>query len=373
MNGMISLRIKQLKKAPAGYAGYEFIIRDTGIGMKQAFKAHIFDAFAREETATVSGIPGTGLGMTIVKNIVDMMGGTISVESQEGIGTEFTVTLNFKLSGEPVEYEKLEQLQGLRVLVADDDTDTCLNVSSMLKDIGMRPEWTVSGKEAVVRAKYAYENGDEFAAYIIDWLMPDMNGIETVRRIRSVIGGEKPIIILTAYDWADIEKEAREAGVTAFCAKPLFMSELRNILSKPFREEITVEEKKIDFSGKKILLVEDNQLNQEIAITLLEQMGLKVETANDGSVAVEIMEKAVPGQFNLIFMDIQMPFMDGYEATRHIRMLSDTEIASIPIVAMTANAFSSDQEKAMACGMNGYLTKPIDVKRIEEVLQEVLK
>ena len=373
MNGMISLRIKQLKKAPAGYAGYEFIIRDTGIGMKPAFKEHIFDAFAREETATVSGIPGTGLGMTIVKNIVDMMGGTISVESQEGIGTEFTVTLNFKLSGEPVEYEKLEQLQGLRVLVADDDTDTCLNVSSMLKDIGMRPEWTVSGKEAVVRAKYAYENGDEFAAYIIDWLMPDMNGIETVRRIRSVIGDEKPIIILTAYDWADIETEAREAGVTAFCAKPLFMSELRNILSKPFREEIPVEEKKIDFAGKKILLVEDNQLNQEIAITLLEQMGLKVETANDGSVAVEIMEKAVPGQYDMIFMDIQMPFMDGYEATRHIRKLSDAETASIPIVAMTANAFSSDYEKAMACGMNGYLTKPIDVKRIEEVLQEVLK
>lgn len=200
VGGMVSLRIKQLNNAPSGYASYQFIIRDTGIGMKEEFKYHIFDAFAREESATVSGIPGTGLGMTITKNIVDMMGGTISVESREGIGTEFTVSLNFKLSGEPVVYEKIEQLQGLRVLVADDDTDTCLNISGMLSDIGMRPEWTVSGKEAVIRAKYAYESRKEFSAYIIDWLMPDMNGIETVRRIRRVIGEGKPIIILTAYD-----------------------------------------------------------------------------------------------------------------------------------------------------------------------------
>ena len=372
VGGMISLRIRQLNKAPAGYATYQFIIRDSGIGIKQEFAEHIFEAFAREETPTVSGIPGTGLGMSITKNIVDMMGGTISVKSEEGVGTEFTVTLTFQLSGKPVVYEKIEQLQGLRVLVADDDTDTCLNICAMLSDIGMRSEWTASGKEAVIRAKYAFDTEEEFSAYIIDWLMPDMNGIETVRRIRRVIGDSKPIIILTAYDWADVEAEAREAGVTAFCEKPLFMSELRDVLSKPFRKEKPVKKEKIDFKGKKILLVEDNQLNQEIAVTLLEEMGLRVETADDGSVAVERLKEADADAFDLVLMDIQMPFMDGYEATRLIRAFSDPKVANIPIVAMTANAFSADQERAMACGMNDYLTKPINVKQMTEVLSRVL-
>lgn len=370
--GMISLRIKQLNKAPAGYASYEFIIRDTGIGMKQEFVEQIFDAFAREETATVSGIPGTGLGMAITKNIVDMMGGTITVKSQEGIGTEFTVSLTFKLSGETAVYEKIEQLQGLRVLVADDDTDTCLSITGMLSDIGMRSDWTASGKEAVIRAKHAYDTRDEYAAYIIDWLMPDMNGIETVRRIRRVIGEGKPIIILTAYDWADVEQEAREAGVTAFCAKPLFMSELRDVLSRPFRTTKPVKEKMVDFTGKKVLLVEDNQLNQEIAMTLMEEIGLMVDVADDGTVAVEKMKAAVPGQYDLILMDIQMPFMDGYEAAEQIRKIENPQIASVPIVAMTANAFSTDQEKAFDSGMNGYLTKPINIKAMMNVLDEVL-
>lgn len=373
VGGMVSLRVKQLASAPAGCARYQFIIRDTGIGMKQEFVDQIFDAFAREETSTISGIPGTGLGMTITKNIVDMMGGTISVKSQLDIGTEFTVTLSFRLSGEPVVYEKIEQLQGLRVLVADDDTDTCLNISGMLTDIGMRPEWTASGKEAVIRAKYAHEIGDEFSAYIIDWLMPDMNGIETVRRIRRVIGEGKPIIILTAYDWADVEAEAREAGVTAFCEKPLFMSELRDVLSKPFRKESVVEERTVDFTGKNVLLVEDNLLNQEIATTLLAEMGIHVQTADDGTVAVECMKNAPDGAYDLILMDIQMPLMDGYEATKRIRALPDGKGAAIPILAMTANAFSTDQERAIESGMNGYLTKPVNIKNMTDALKRAFE
>lgn len=371
--GMVSLRIRQLAGAPSGYASYEFIIRDTGIGMKEAFTQQIFEAFAREETATVSGIPGTGLGMAITKNIVDMMGGTIRVKSREGIGTEFTVALTFRLDGDPVVYEKLDRLQGLRVLVADDDTDTCLSICKMLFDIGMRADWTASGKEAVIRAKHAYETGDEFAAYIIDWLMPDMNGIETVRRIRRVIGEETPIIILTAYDWSDIEQEAREAGVTAFCEKPLFLSELRDVLSKPFRREVPDREQTFDFSGKKVLLVEDNRLNQEIAVTILREVGLSVDVADDGTVAVEMMKHAHPGEYDLILMDIQMPNMDGYEATRQIRAIGNPGIASVPILAMTANAFSADQERAMASGMNGYLTKPIDMKVMIAALCDALQ
>lgn len=370
--GMLSLRIRQLNNAPSGYAAYQFIIRDTGIGMKQEFVDQIFDAFAREETSTVSGIPGTGLGMSITKNIVDMMGGTISVKSQYGSGTEFTVTLTFRLSGEPTVYEKLDHLQGLRVLVADDDTDTCLNISGMLSDIGMRSEWTSSGKEAVIRAKYAYETGDEFSAYIIDWLMPDMNGIETVRRIRRVIGEGKPIIILTAYDWADVEQEAKEAGVTAFCEKPLFMSELRKLLSQQFEEEGEAEEPTVNFDGKRILVVEDNALNQEIIATILEEMGIRVDLAEDGTEAVEKMKDQDNNGYDLVLMDIQMPLMDGYEATRQIRSLPDEKASSIPIIAMTANAFSADQEQAISSGMNGYLTKPINIPAMVQKLKEII-
>ena len=372
--GTISLRIKQMKGAPAGYAKYNFIIRDTGIGMSKEFQQHIFEAFTRENNSTISGIPGTGLGMAITKNIVEIMGGSISVKSEEGVGTEFTVCLTFKLSGEKKIYEKIENLQGMKVLVADDDTDTCLSVSNMLTEIGMRSEWTVSGKEAVIRAKHAMDIGDDFYAYIIDWLMPDMNGIETVRRIRRVIGDDKPIIILTAYDWTDIEEEAREAGVTYFCEKPLFMSELRDLLSQRKHEEEPVRPTNIaSHKGKKILLVEDNTLNQEIATYILKDAGFIIEMADDGDVAVERMEQAQPGQYDLVLMDIQMPRMDGYEATRRIRALHNEYCANVPIIAMTANAFAEDKEKAFEVGMNGYLSKPINVAELLDTIGTVLK
>ncbi len=373
IGGTISLRIKQMKSAPTGYGNYQFIIRDTGIGMKPEFQKHIFESFSREETSTVSGIQGTGLGMAITKNIVDMMGGTITVKSEEGQGSEFVVDLTFKLSGEKKSYEKIEHLQGLKVLVADDDTDTCLSISSMLTEIGMRSEWTVSGKEAVIRAKHSMEIGDEFYAYIIDWLMPDMNGIETVRRIRRVIGDSQPIIILTAYDWSDVEEEAREAGVTAFCEKPLFMSQLRDLLSNPGSKEKETKEKEFDYSGKRILLVEDNELNMEIAQTILEDVGFIIDTANDGVAAVEKMEQASAGQYDLILMDIQMPIMNGYEAAKRIRKLKNPEIASVPIVAMTANAFEEDREKSYEAGMNGHLAKPVSVEKLMEMIHRVMR
>ena len=235
--GTISIRIAQKNGAPKGRGCYEFRIKDNGIGMSEEFQKHIFEAFSREESSTVSGIQGTGLGMSITKNIVDMMGGTIAIESEPGKGSEFIVDLCFALSGQRVEPKQLPQLEGLRALVADDDTDTCLSVSTMLSKIGMRPEWTISGREAVIRPRYAMEQGDEFSVYIIDWLIPDMNGIEVVRQIRKVIGKSCPIIILTAYDWTDIEEEARAAGVTAFCEKPLFLSELRRVLAEPYGAE----------------------------------------------------------------------------------------------------------------------------------------
>ena len=374
--GMISIRIAQKNGAPKGCVCYEFRIKDNGIGMSEEFQKHIFEEFSREESSTVSGIQGTGLGMSITKNIVDLMGGTIALTSEPGKGTEFIVTLCFTRSGQKTEPKQLPHLEGLRALVADDDTNTCLNVSTMLSKIGMRPEWTISGREAVIRTKYAVEQGDEFSVYIIDWLIPDMNGIEIVRQIRKVIGNRCPIIILTAYDWADIEDEARAAGVTAFCEKPLFLSELRRVLAEPFRAEPASEPAQptaADLKGKKLLLVEDNELNREIALEILKEAGFVVDTAEDGAVAVRKIKQAAPGQYDLILMDIQMPNLDGYEATRQIRALPDAEKANIPIFAMTANAFEEDRQNALAAGMNGHIAKPLDVPHLLRVLADALK
>jgi CheY-like chemotaxis protein len=347
--------------------------------MSEEFQKTIFDAFTREKTSTVSGIQGTGLGMAIAKNIVDMMGGVITVHSSEGEGSEFVVELPCKISSVSTKFEPLPELKGLRALVADDDTNTCLSVCSMLREIEMRPDWTNYGKEAVVRAKEALDQGDEFQVYIIDWLMPDLNGIETVRRIRKVIGSSAPIIILTAYDWADIEEEAKEAGVTAFCSKPLFMSELRSVLAQPFMdsqdmgEENENEESAMpDLSGKRVLLAEDNLPNQMIAEAILSGHGLVVEIACDGVEAVEKMKAAPAGYYDIVLMDIQMPNMDGYEAAKQIRALDDKAKASIPIVAVTANAFEEDRDLALAAGMNGHLAKPYDVPAIMEKLGELL-
>lgn len=260
----------------------------------------------------------------------------------------------------------------MRVLVADDDSDTAISVSRMVQEIGMRSEWTLSGKEAVLRTKVAVEQGDEFGAYIIDWMMPDLNGIETVRHIRKLIGESKPIIILTAYDWADIEQEAREAGVTAFCSKPLFMSELRDVLLQSYRvkkEETPASPYR--FEGKKVLLVEDNLLNQEIAQAILQDAGFTVDTADDGDVAVERLQDSKQGEFDLVLMDIQMPKMDGYAATRQIRTLP-SDVANVPIVAMTANAFEEDKQKAIRAGMNAHIAKPIEAGRLMETLSHIL-
>ncbi len=372
--GTISFRIMQKTTFRHGYGDYIFIIKDNGIGMSQDFVKHIFEPFERESTATQSGIQGTGLGMAITRNIVEMMNGTISVESEVGKGSAFTVELTLKLQDTKKNAEQLKELDGLRALVVDDDFNVCASVSKMLKHIGMRAEWTTSGREAAYRAKVAYDEGDSYHTYIIDWQMPEVSGVETARRIRSAVGEEAPIIILTAYDWTDIEEEAREAGVTAFCAKPLFMSDLKsallaanNLLEK---EDEAAAWTLADFSGKRILLVEDIELNREIAEVILTESGFLVESAPDGTDAVSMMEKAEEYYYDAILMDVQMPIMNGYEATRAIRSMHRKDVRNLPIIAMTANALEEDKEAALKNGMNAHIAKPLDMDIFINVLKE---
>ena len=286
---------------------------------------------------------------------------------------EFIVRLPFRTQPENHRIEKIAELEGLKALVVDDDFNTCDSVTKMLVKVGMRSEWTLSGKEAVLRARQSMELGDAFHAYIIDWRLPDMNGIEVTRQIRS-LGDDTPIIILTAYDWSDIEVEARAAGVTAFCAKPLFMSDIRDTLmaaigqNQAEQENPVLPETSSDFRGRCILLVEDNELNREIAVEILNEYGFLVDTAENGAEAVEKVKNSKPGNYDLVLMDVQMPIMNGYEATRQIRALDDPALAGITILAMTANAFDEDRKEALECGMDGFLSKPIDIEELISIL-----
>ena len=373
--GMVSMRISEKPGAPEGFARYEFCIRDTGIGMSEEFVARIAEPFERERNSTTSGIQGTGLGMAITKNIVDMMNGTIDIKSKQNVGTEFTVCFTFKLDGDVPESQTIPQLQNCRALVVDDDFNTCDSVTCMLQEIGLRAEWTLSGKEAVLRTRQAVMREDEYSVYIIDWLLPDMNGIEVARRVRKEIGEEVPIIVLTAYDWSDIEDEARSAGVTAFCSKPLFLSELRDCLQSIITEREDggkAEEKPARRTGH-ILLAEDNELNQEIAVAILEEAGFTIDVAENGQAAVEKLESSQPGYYRLVLMDVQMPVMNGYEATREIRRLKNKKLSRIPILAMTANAFEEDRQEAIRSGMNGHIPKPINVDTLMEAMDSLLE
>ena len=286
----------------------------------------------------------------------------------------FAFRLHREASKEP---QDIPELKNCRALVVDDDFNTCDSVSYMLGQIGMRAEWTLSGKEAVLRTRQAVTRGDTYCVYIIDWLLPDMNGVEVTRRIRKEMGEDVPVIVLTAYDWTDIEEEAKEAGVTAFCSKPLFFSELRSCLKSIVsaeEEEEKPEENTRIVNGRKgrILLAEDNELNQEIAVAILEDAGFTVEAADNGQIAVDMLKRSAPGYYLLVLMDVQMPVLNGYEATKQIRRFSNRKLADIPILAMTANAFEEDKQEAVKSGMNGHIAKPIDIDNLFDTLSQVL-
>ena len=374
--GTVSVRVRQFAGTVRDCAQYEFRVRDNGIGMSPEFAQKIFEPFERERTSTVSRIQGTGLGMAITRNIVEMMGGTINVQTEKNRGTEFIICLPLRVQTGTRREEKIAELAGLKALVVDDDFNTCDSVAKLLTRVGMRAEWTLSGREAVLRARQSIELGDPCRAYIIDWRLPDMNGIEVTRQIRS-LNDDTPIIILTAYDWSDIEGEAKAAGVTAFCSKPMFLSDLRDTLLTAIGHTQTEAQdilpgKNADFRGRHILLVEDNELNREIAVAILHEYGFLVDTAENGAVAVEKICTSDPGRYDLVLMDVQMPVMDGCTATQRIRALEDPVRAAVPIVAMTANVFEEERKRAFDCGMNGFLSKPIVIEELIDALKDLI-
>lgn len=372
--GCITLQITELPSQYGGYGTYRFTVSDTGMGMAPEFLERIFDPFERAITSRVSKIEGTGLGMTIVKSIVDMMNGQITVTSQLEQGSTFEVTLHFKLQeeAESVSFD-FSSLRATKALVVDDDADSCAYAAQILSDIGMCSESTCSGAEAVTKAVAAHADGSDYQMFIVDWKMPGMDGLETIRRIRTVVGDKLPVIILSAYDWSEIEAEAQAAGVTAFLSKPLFRSNLYYVINSIIMGVQTQEpagetEPKV-FAGR-VLLTEDNAINMEIAAEFIKLCGGEAEMAWDGNEAVSMVTDAADGYYDLIFMDIQMPRLDGYEATRKLRQLEQQQGRShTPIVAMSANAFAEDVDKAYEAGMDGYISKPITLGEVRQYLQ----
>ena len=373
--GSIRIEVKQEKGRRKGYHNYVFRCADTGVGMDAEFLEKLFQPFERAQDSTTSRVAGTGLGMAITKNIVDLMNGDIFVKSRPGEGACFTV--NIPLRQQDLQQEEIPgEWAGVRSLIVDDDVRTCEYTTELLKDMGLRAQFVTGGEDAVRFVIEEKDGSDPFELMIVDWKMPGMDGLEVTRRIRRTVGDDIPVIILTAYDWSEIESEAREAGVTAFLAKPFYRSKICYLLGELSGEkELTAQQDfggRPDCTGKRVLLVEDNEMNREIACVLIEEMGAQVEEARDGAEAVQMMSDSADGHYDMIFMDIQMPVMDGYEAAKEIRSLKRPDALKIPIVAMTANAFEEDVRIALDAGMNEHFAKPIDVRKLEVLLHRYL-
>lgn len=386
--GTVSLRIRELPSRIKGSGCYEFVFSDTGCGMSEDFVKKVFEPFSRANDSRVTKVEGTGLGMSIVRNVVNLMNGTIDVQSKLGEGTTFTVTVYMKLR-EGDEHD-LTPLEGLRVLVADDEESAAQSACEVLRSIGMEPDYVLSGDDAVEAVRTSQEEGHSYVAIILDWKMPGKSGIEAACEIREIVSDDMPIIILSAYDWTAVEQEARSAGVNAFIAKPLFRSRLIHVMKELLSDEVEepVSEYEVlqqsDFSGHRVLLTEDNSIAAAIALDIMGMTGLEVDHAENGRVAVTKLLEAEPGYYDLVFMDIQMPVMNGYEAASAIRAAAEGEgldgeaieprpdLGEIPVVALTADAFADDVARARAAGMNAHMSKPMEIELLVKTLHEWL-
>ena len=374
--GNIVFSIEEKPNSQSGLSCYEFTIEDDGIGMDEEFQRIMFQPFTRADDKRTTKIQGTGLGMAITQNIVNMMNGYIRVESAINKGTKFTVTIFLRLQEK--ELDKIKELANLPVLVVDDDVACCESTVQTLNEIGIAGEWVTSGEDAIARTFARHDRNEDYFAIIMDWKMPDMDGIETTRRIRKRVGREVTIIVLTSYEYSEIEDEARAAGVDAFISKPLFRSRLTATLTRIVSEkpdgsarDYLNDIKKSDYTNRRVLLVEDNDLNSEIAAEIIGMTGVTVDIVENGRQAVEKIEAADEGWYDLVFMDVQMPVMNGYEATAAIRALPGDR-GRLPIVAMTANAFAEDVQLAKSTGMNEHIAKPLDFGKLNVVLEKYL-
>ena len=371
--GMIQITMCQ-EKSPKGdeFIRTHFLIKDTGIGMSPEFLKNVFESYAREDSARVRKTEGAGLGMAITKYIVDAMDGDITVESEQGQGTEFHVMIDFEKASE---YEEEMTLPEWNMLVVDDDKMLCESAVSSLRETGVNAEWALDGESAVELIDKRHSENNDYHIILLDWKLPGMDGIETARAIRDRLGADIPILLISAYDWGDIEEEAKDAGISGFIPKPLFKSTLYNGL-KQFADiseikETEIQENEISFEGKKILIAEDNELNWEIAEALLSGLGMEIEWAQNGQICLDKFSGSPDGYYDAILMDIRMPVMTGYEAASAIRK-EDRKDSDIPIIAMTADAFAEDIKKCLDCGMNAHIAKPIDIQELSRVLNKYI-
>jgi CheY-like chemotaxis protein len=351
-----------------------FTVTDTGIGMDKAYLPKLFDAFSQEDSSTTNKYGSTGLGMAITKNLVELMNGQITVESEKGVGTTFTVTVTLRESGRQAARRHDFDLRGLSALVIDDDPIACEHAMLVLEKAGIASETVLSGAEAVETVKLRHARREAFDLILVDWKMPGMDGVETARQIRSILGGESAIIILTAYNWDDVLHEALDAGVSGFIAKPLslgnVLDEFQNALEKTAE---AAARRKADLSGRRILLAEDMEINAEIMTELLQMRGMSVDHAENGKIAVERFASSPENWYDAILMDIRMPEMDGLEAAAAIRAMSRADAKGIPIIALTANAFDEDVQRSLQAGLNAHLSKPIEPDSLFATLESLIR
>lgn len=376
--GRIQFTIRQMSRGDKD-AWLRFTVSDTGIGMSKVFQKHLFESFEQENPNISIKYGGTGLGLAICKNLVTLMGGSINVHSIEGVGSEFCVDVKLGLTEESYRRKNFDilKLRDLKTLIVDDDIVTCEHASLIMSDLGLQAEYVTSGASAVLEIEKGIREMKPYDIVLVDLKMPDMDGIQTAKAIRRLVGSETLVVVMTAYEWKEIEADARRAGVDFFITKPLFRSELVDLFEKinDFSEAVYEPETakgEIQFAGERILLVEDNELNLEVAASLLEMKGLTIESACNGLQALEKFCSTPVGYYDAVLMDIRMPVMDGLEAARNIRLFDKSDAQTIPIIAMTANAFDEDVEKSHAAGMNAHLAKPIDPEKLFAVLQEFI-
>ncbi|ERT48173.1 response regulator [Enterococcus faecium] len=376
VGGRIQMTVTQLPQKTKDFVRLRFEVQDNGIGMSEDFLHVIFEPFAREINSVTNQIQGTGLGMPITKNLVELMGGTIDVKSRQGEGSIFTVDLELRIQEQNVD-EKFWENHGItRVLVVDDDESICINVIRVMEDTGVSVRYALGGDNAIRQIGEAHQEGIRFDLVLLDWKMPGMDGIQTARKIRDMLPEHIPILLLTAYEWDEIEEEALAAGIDGFLAKPFFLTSFKQAIVTVQAKEQKLpgtEDSDHILAGITILAAEDNELNAEILLELLNMSNVVCDLVSNGQELVEAFEKSEPGQYDLILTDIQMPVMNGYDAARAIRAGSHTRGKVIPIVAMTANAFAEDVKEAMDAGMDAHVAKPIDMKNLEAVITELVK